>query len=63
VDRNFFEVGGNSLLAIRVLSRLRQAYELNLPMKSIFDNPTIAATAATVEELLLADLSAEDLRI
>jgi amino acid adenylation domain-containing protein len=57
VDRNFMDVGGHSLLAIRVLSRLRQAYELDLPMKLIFEQPTVQDMAARVEQLLMAELA------
>lgn len=58
VDRNFIDAGGHSLLAVRVLSRLRQAYELNLPLKLIFDHPTVASVAARIEEILVAELTA-----
>jgi amino acid adenylation domain-containing protein len=56
-DRNFMDAGGHSLLAVRVLSRLRQAYELDLPMKLIFEYPTVRETAARIEQLLIADLA------
>jgi amino acid adenylation domain-containing protein len=56
-DRNFMDAGGHSLLAVRVLSRLRQAYELDLPMKLIFEYPTVQETAARIELLLIADLA------
>ncbi|ADJ46560.1 amino acid adenylation domain-containing protein [Amycolatopsis mediterranei S699] len=57
IDRDFLDAGGHSLLAVRVLSRLRQAYELNLPIKLIFEYPTVQDTAARIEQLLLADLA------
>ena len=48
---NFFELGGNSLLATRINSRLRQTFELDLPLRSIFEKPTIAAIAEHIEAL------------
>ncbi|HEY4457762.1 MAG TPA: non-ribosomal peptide synthetase [Pseudonocardiaceae bacterium] len=59
-DRNFMDAGGHSLLAVRVLSRLRQAYELDLPMKLIFEYPTVQETAARIEQLLMAELAMAD---
>jgi amino acid adenylation domain-containing protein len=56
-DRDFLDAGGHSLLAIRVLSRLRQAYELDLPMRLIFDYPTVQDVATRIEELLMAELA------
>lgn len=57
VDRDFMEAGGHSLIAVRVLSRLRQAYELDLPLRMIFDFPTIQSTAARIEQILTAELA------
>jgi amino acid adenylation domain-containing protein len=57
VDRNFMDAGGHSLLAIRVLSRLRQAYELDLPMRLIFEYPTVQDVAIRIEQLLMAELA------
>jgi amino acid adenylation domain-containing protein len=51
VDENFFELGGNSLSAIRVTSRLREAFQLDLPLHSVFEKPTIAGLAELIEIL------------
>jgi acyl-coenzyme A synthetase/AMP-(fatty) acid ligase/acyl carrier protein len=48
VDENFFELGGNSLSAIRVTSRLREAFQLDLPLHSVFEKPTIAGLAERI---------------
>jgi SAM-dependent methyltransferase len=50
VDDNFFEIGGHSLIATRLLSRVRDAFRIELPLRAIFDNPTIAGLARVVEE-------------
>ncbi|MCB1034234.1 MAG: AMP-binding protein, partial [Acidobacteria bacterium] len=52
---NFFEVGGHSLLATQVISRLRQAFDTDLPLRSLFENPTIAELAPVVEAAQRAD--------
>jgi amino acid adenylation domain-containing protein len=49
IHDNFFECGGNSLLATQVMSRVRQAFEVELPLRVIFESPTLAAFAARLE--------------
>ncbi|MCC5602613.1 condensation domain-containing protein [Nostoc favosum] len=48
---NFFELGGNSLSAIRASARLREAFQLDLPLGSLFEKPTIAGLAERIEIL------------
>jgi len=50
VERDFFELGGDSLLAVRVLARLREAFEVELGLRRFFDLPTVAGLASAVEE-------------
>jgi acyl carrier protein len=42
INDDFFEIGGHSLLAIQILSRLREEFELDLPANILFEHPTVA---------------------
>lgn len=46
---NFFELGGHSLLVTKVLARLREKFEIEIPLRDFFENPTVAATASAIE--------------
>jgi alpha-ketoglutarate-dependent taurine dioxygenase len=46
---NFFELGGHSLLATQVISRVRRAFEVELPLRTIFESPTISALAREID--------------
>ncbi|MEW5983048.1 MAG: non-ribosomal peptide synthase/polyketide synthase [Acidobacteriota bacterium] len=48
VQANFFELGGHSLLATQVISRVREALQIDLPLWNLFETPTIAGLAATI---------------
>ena len=48
IHDNFFELGGDSLKASRVISRVIQAFHLELPIRALFDTPTVAGLAATI---------------
>ncbi|HEY0606556.1 MAG TPA: amino acid adenylation domain-containing protein, partial [Herpetosiphonaceae bacterium] len=64
VHDSFFDLGGHSLLATQLLSRIRNTFQLAIPLHALFDTPTIAqiaelieqSQAAAVEPGLLADL-------
>jgi amino acid adenylation domain-containing protein len=53
-DHFFGDLGGHSLLATQACSRLRDAFQVDIPLRTFFESPTIASLARTVEDALLA---------
>ncbi|HXM56284.1 MAG TPA: amino acid adenylation domain-containing protein, partial [Candidatus Dormibacteraeota bacterium] len=51
VDDDFFELGGHSLLTAQLQARLREAFAIELPVREVFDRPTIRELAPVVESL------------
>ncbi|HEX6290617.1 MAG TPA: condensation domain-containing protein, partial [Herpetosiphonaceae bacterium] len=50
VRDNFFALGGHSLLATQVISRVRAAFQLEIPVRSLFDAPTIEELARRIAD-------------
>lgn len=57
VRDNFFDLGGHSLLIMQVISRVRDAFQIELRMRCLFDAPTIAGLARVIEEILLKEIN------
>jgi amino acid adenylation domain-containing protein/non-ribosomal peptide synthase protein (TIGR01720 family) len=55
INDNFFQLGGHSLLATQVISRIRESFQLEIPLRAIFD----AQTIATLSEWIEAELKSE----
>lgn len=51
VNENFFELGGHSLLAMRVISRLSEVFQITLPLRSLFDAPTVDSLTQYIETI------------
>jgi amino acid adenylation domain-containing protein len=56
VTENFFELGGHSLLLPQVVHRLRTAFQVEVPLRALFDEPTVEGLAITIEEILLEEI-------
>lgn len=60
VNANFFRLGGHSLLATRLISRVRTEFSVDLPLRGVFDQPTIEAMAAWIRQARAAETPARE---
>jgi acyl transferase domain-containing protein len=58
VHDNFFGLGGHSLLIIQYLSRLRQTFQVEIPIRALFEKPTIVEQGEVIEEVLINEIEA-----
>ena len=57
LDESFFDLGGHSILATRLVFALRQAFAVHIPLGLVFDAPTVRTLAAAVDTLRHGDLA------
>ena len=52
ITDNFFELGGHSLMVMQVMARIRKEFEVEVPIRSLFEDPTIKGLAEEVEDAM-----------
>jgi amino acid adenylation domain-containing protein len=57
IHATFHELGGHSLIATRLMASVRQAFQINMPVRALFEHATIAELAKAVEECLAEQIS------
>jgi nonribosomal peptide synthetase DhbF len=53
-DSDFFDVGGQSVTAVRLIERLRADLDLAVPLRTLFDHPTVAELSEGLRSLAAA---------
>ncbi|WNG46592.1 acyltransferase domain-containing protein [Archangium minus] len=61
ITDNFFELGGHSLLGVQVLARVREAFRVELPLRALFDSPTVEVMALAIVQTRASETDASTL--
>src|SRR6185369_9960922 len=56
INDNYFELGGDSLLATQLVSQVRSVFEVEIPLVELFRHPTLAELAALIEEAMIEQM-------
>jgi len=56
INDNYFELGGDSLLATQLVSQVRSVFEVELPLVELFRHPTLAEMATSIEEAIIEQM-------
>ena len=51
MDDNFFDLGGHSLMAMRLIADVQEVFRVKLSIRSLFESPTIAGMAADIQRV------------
>jgi len=61
VNDDFFMLGGNSIHAVLLSSEVRQGFQIELPLRKFFENPTVGGLAGTIEQLQVEQTDSDEM--
>jgi acyl carrier protein len=61
INDNFFDLGGHSLLATRLMFQLREHFHVDIPLRALFEAPTIATLAPVIVQSQIEQIDSEDM--